>query len=206
MTHRGSATAGTGGLPTASITISIMGGRAMKRMMHLLLPLCVLAGAVLAQQQSQAPKPGPEHKRLGFFVGKWTFEGEAKASPLGPAGKITSTENGEWFPGNFFVVARSSGTSPEGHTQEMSIMGYSTAEKCYTYDGYSSMGYHSSSKGTVQGAVWTWLWEEKIEGKPMKGRVTVTEVSPASYMFKSEISTDGKTWSVGAEGKATKVK
>ena len=47
-----------------------------------------IAGAqVVAAQAAQAPKPGPEHARLGYFVGKWKTEGEAKPGPMGPGGK-----------------------------------------------------------------------------------------------------------------------
>jgi hypothetical protein len=97
-------------------------------------------------------------------------------------------------------------TSPEGPTQDIAIMGYKAEEKVYTYDDYDNRGYHSTSRGIVQGATWTWLWEDKVEGKPVKGRVTVTEVSPTSYTAKNEYSTDGKTWITLEEGKATKAK
>jgi hypothetical protein len=177
----------------------------MKRI-AVVLVFSVLLFAVAAQAQTPAPKPGAEHKRLGFYVGKWTSEGEAKASPFGPAGKTTSTENCEWFPGNFFVVTRSAGTSPSGPTHSIAIMGYNAVEKVYTYDSYSNRGDHSTSRGTVQGGIWTWPWEDKFEGKPVKGRVIVTEVSPTSYTYKAEYSMDGKAWNVLEEGKANKVK
>ncbi len=61
--------------------------------------------AVYAQPPSQPPKPGPEQKKLGYFIGKWTSEGEAKPSPFGPGGKFTFTENNSWFAGRVFVVS-----------------------------------------------------------------------------------------------------
>ena len=50
-------------------------------------------GSLAAQAPPQ--KPGPEHKKLEYFVGKWTSTGEMKASPFGPAGKITSSDTCE---------------------------------------------------------------------------------------------------------------
>ncbi len=36
----------------------------------------------------EAPKPGAEHERLGFWVGDWTTKGEVLENPMMPAGKI----------------------------------------------------------------------------------------------------------------------
>jgi hypothetical protein len=103
------------------------------------LAACVVisvAGAqVVAAQSPQAPKPGPEHARLGYFVGKWKTEGEMKPSPMGPGGKMTGTDTCNWFEGRFTVVCRSEGTGPWGPTKSIGILGYSTEEKVYTYYG-----------------------------------------------------------------------
>jgi len=48
------------------------------RFTSLLVGLCLVAGAVLAQQGP--PPPGPEVKRLAVFEGKWTGEAEMKPS------------------------------------------------------------------------------------------------------------------------------
>jgi hypothetical protein len=51
------------------------------------------AGAQLvAAQAPPAATPGPEQKRLGYFVGKWTGDGDVKPGPMGPGGKMTSTD------------------------------------------------------------------------------------------------------------------
>lgn len=41
---------------------------------------------------------------MDYFVGRWTGEGDVKASPFGPAGKFMFTEDKEWLPGGFFLV------------------------------------------------------------------------------------------------------
>ena len=76
----------------------------MKRALAVCVVLAVGGSQVLmAAKAQQAPTPGPEQKKLGYFVGKWTTEGEMKASPMGPGGKITSTDTCEWFDGGFAV-------------------------------------------------------------------------------------------------------
>jgi hypothetical protein len=164
----------------------------------------VLAGVGLAQQEVQMPKPGPEHTRLAYFAGHWTSEGEMKASPFAPAGKFTSTDENEMLPGGFFLVMRSSGTSPMGPIHSLAVMGYNSEEKVYAYDAFSNMGEHEVSKGAIEGATWTWNGESKYQGQVIKGRFVITEVSPTSYTFTYDFSTDGAHWTRVMEGKSTK--
>jgi hypothetical protein len=64
--------------------------------------LAVLLAAgpqVAAGQASQVPRPGLEHARLAYFIGKWRAEGDVKPGPMGPGGKMTSNDTCEWFEG-----------------------------------------------------------------------------------------------------------
>jgi uncharacterized protein DUF1579 len=167
--------------------------------------LFVWAGAALAQPGGM-PKPGPEVKKLGYFVGTWNTEGDMKASPFGPGGKITSTDHIEWLPGNFFIVAHSQGKGPVGPLQQLFVMGYNAEDKLYTYDGFDNMGMHDSSKGTLTGDTWVYGNESKVQGKTIKGRFTMKQVSASLYTFKFEMSGDGAKWDLIMEGKSTKTK
>ena len=117
----------------------------------------VVPAAAAAQASKQPPKPGPEHQRLSYFVGKWTSEGEMKASPMGPGGKMTGTDSCEWFEGHFAVICHSDGKTPMGPSKSIAIMSYSSEEKVYTYYGVdnSPMTMASVPHGTVQGNTWT---------------------------------------------------
>lgn len=168
--------------------------------------ICAFTSTLMAQDESKMPKPGPEHKKLAYFVGDWTSEGEMKPSPFAPGGKFTSTDHNEWFPGEFFVMFRGTMQSPMGSMTELAVMGYNAEDQVYTYDGFSSMGEHEVSKGTVQGDTWTWNSESKFQGKLIKARFIIKEISPSSYSFKYDYSTDGNTWVNAVEGKATKAK
>ena len=153
---------------------------------------------------AQPPSATPEHKKLHYFIGKWTSSGEMKASPMGPAGKATSTDTCEAL-GEFYVVCRSEMKGPQGEMKSIGILGYDASGKSYVYSGYDSMGSHDTGKGTLQNGNWAWEGESKVGGATMKTRYSMTEVSASSYTFKWEISPDGKSWTTVMEGKTTKV-
>jgi hypothetical protein len=170
---------------------------------------CLTTTTFLSARGAQTPPPrtpGAEEKRIEYFAGKWTFTGESKASPMGPAGKMTATENCSWATGGFFLVCNSEGTGPMGAMKGQSTMGYDAMEKTYTYYAFNSLGMAFFVRGQVAGKVWTWNFENRMEGKVMKGRVTITEETPTSYAFKMEASFDGGPMAVVEEGKSTKAK
>ena len=162
----------------------------------------------MAGQAPQAAKPGPEHQRLGYFVGKWTGEGEVKPSPMGPGGKFTSTETCEWFEGRFAVICHSTGKTPMGPSKGIGILGYSSEEKAYTYYGVdnSNMIMATVPHGTVQGDTWTYTDESTMGGNKVKSRVTIKELSPTSYTFTMELQGPDGKWAPMMETKNTKVK
>ena len=184
----------------------------MKRTLAVaLVAVWVLAQAMSAQAPPQMPKPGPEHKRIGYFVGNWEGEGDAKQGPLGPAGKYTFTEHNEWFPGGFFLLAHADGKGPMGgpmggEVKSLGVMGYNSEEKVHTYDAFNSIGMAMYAKGTVEGDTWTLTSESKMGGMPIKARFIIKELSPTSCSVKLESSMDGQTWSTIMEGKLTKAK
>jgi hypothetical protein len=168
--------------------------------------LAVLAlGAGLLAQAPAAPKPGPEHKPLQYFVGKWTSEGEIKPGPLGPGGKVTSSDSCEWFTGGFQVVCRGEGSGAMGKMSSLGVMAYSAADKAYTYYGIDNMGSSELAKGNKSGNNWTFTSTSSFAGQTFQSRFTIVEASPKEYTFRWESSQDGKKWAVLMEGKSTKV-
>jgi len=161
----------------------------------------------LAAWAQGAPKPGPEVKKLDYFVGTWTSDATIAQGPWGVGGKFSSTETSEWMDGNFFVVSHSDFKMPAelgGDGKEMSIMGYDTQQNVYIYEGFNSQGHHESSKGTVSGDTWTWTSEANYDGQDVKQRSTMKILSPTSFSMKFEVSMDGTTWNTFMEGRATK--
>jgi hypothetical protein len=166
-----------------------------------------LSGTALAADETAGSKPTPEHEKLGYFVGKWTMEGELKETPMGPGGKLTAKDNCEWFEGKFAVVCHTTGTSPMGSTKGIGILGYSPEEKAYSYYGLDNSGQVQMTvpRGSRDGEVWTFTDESKMGGKMIKSRYIIKEVSASEYTFKWEIQTDDGKWAEVLSGKETKV-
>ena len=131
----------------------------------------------------------------------------AKPGPMGPGGKITTTDDCQWFEGKFSVICRSEGTTPNGPTRSIGILGYSSEEKVYTYYGVDNSGMTMSSvpKGTIQGDTWTYTDESTMGGQKVKSRVTIKEVSPKSYTFRMEFQGPDGKWVPAMESTNTKV-
>ena len=176
----------------------------MKRVLAVVAMATFLFPLIVRAQAPQTPKPAPEVKKLDYFMGTWTMEGDIKPSPYGPGGKESETDHNEWMPGGFFLLTHSETTAPMGEAKGLSIMGYKADDKVYTYHEFDSMGETISATGTVEGDTWTWHSEDKMGGKVMKGRYTVKVLSPTSYTFKFEMASDAGDWNTVMEGKATK--
>ena len=166
---------------------------------------CMLFASV-AQAQMEAPKPGPAVKKLDAFAGSWTLDGDLKPGPMGPGGKMTETEKCEWMDGGFFLVCHTDFKSAMGDGTGVSVMGYSSDDKAYTYREFNSWGEFDDSRGSLDADTWTWTSDEKMGDTVMKGRFTMKFTSPASYSFAYEMSPDGAKWTTLVDGKATKGK
>jgi len=172
-----------------------------------LVALLTLGGAAIAQgPQAQAPKPTPEHQRLGYFVGTWTTEGEMKPGPMGPGGKMTSKDRCEWFEGRFAVVCHATGTTPMGPAKSIGILSYSSEEKVYTYYGIDNSGMvmTAAARGKVQDDTWTYTDEGMMGGQKYQSRVTIKPLSPTAYTFSMEMQGPDGKWAPFVEAKSTK--
>ena len=111
------------------------------RIIAVLMVMALVAGALaMAQAPGKAPTPGPEHKRLAMYAGKWSGSGEMKPGPMGPGGKMTWTETCEWFSGNFALVCHTDGSGAMGSAKGLIVLTYSMEEKHYVYFTINSMG------------------------------------------------------------------
>ena len=179
----------------------------MRRFAVVVVVMSMCSGFVIAQKQ-EIPKPGPEHQRLGAFVGNWTFEGEMKPGPMGPGGNVTGTDRIEWMPGNFFVQRSYQGKSPMGEMQGIEIFGYDAAKKVYTFNSFApELGMIGSGTMTVKGNTWTTVGTSTMGAATMRDRCTLEFGTDGSTLtIKCEMSTDGTAWTPTFEGKATKTK
>ena len=151
----------------------------MRRLAVVIATLSMQAGAVLAQKP-EVPQPGPEHQRLGAFVGNWTFE-------------------------NFFVQRLYQGKAPMGEVQGLEILGYDAVKKVYTSNSFDSIGMRGSGTMTVNGNTWSLSGTETIGTIVVHDRCTLDfGAGNTTLTVKCEGSVDGKSWVPTFEGKATK--
>jgi hypothetical protein len=162
--------------------------------------ICGFTSLLLAQAPPVPPKPGPEHKKLEYFLGKWTVEGEIKANEFVRAGKTVQTETNTLGPGGFYVESRSEGQLPT----RFGFIAYDSHAKVYTSYYANSGGLVGAGTGTVNGNTWTWMVEDKFAGNAIKGRTTVTVLSASQYTFKYEMADEKGGYTTILEGKATK--
>jgi hypothetical protein len=167
-----------------------------------LLLICGFAALSLAQAPPEPPKPGPEHKKLEYFLGTWKVESEIKANPYMPAGKSVMTGTYALGPGGFSVEYRGEG---ENYPTTHGIMAYDSHAKVYTQLYASSAGLVGGGTATVDGNTWTWMLEDKWLGKAAKGRTTVTLKSASLFTVKYEMLDANGSYVTLTEGTATKV-
>jgi len=165
------------------------------------LALIGCAALAVAQTPPAPPKPGPEVKKLGAFVGKWTSEGEMKPGPMGPGGKVTGTDSCEWISGGFGVMCRENGSMPGAAKMvAMGMMGYDSESKMYTYHEVDSMGEVVTSQGKVDGDTWTWESDSKVNGQTMHTKYTMKFTSKDAHDYKFEMGPNENSMSVIMEG------
>jgi hypothetical protein len=167
----------------------------------------LLVFAVVAWAQTPAPKPGPEQKKLEIWVGKWTYEGEAKATPLGPAGKFTGMATIRPVLGGFFVEWRAEEKGPSGTGQWFEIDGYDALNKKFMWHGFDSDGSFETAAYTIEGNTVNSSGNHFVGEKQYYFRgSTVFASDLMSCVEKQEVSVDGKTWMPWFENKWTKTK
>jgi hypothetical protein len=159
-----------------------------------------------AQEPAPAPKPGPEHQKLAYYVGKWSAEGDIKASTAGPAGKYTYTETCDWLPGKFAILCKQDGNMMGGELHGTSIMSYDAMQNSYLYYATNNWGENSYYHGTVDGDTWTWLNEGKVNGQAVSARFVLKQVSPDLATFTFALAFGGQPLNNIMEGKQTRQK
>ena len=164
----------------------------------------IIFAAISSYAQMPTPKPAPELSKLDYLAGDWISDGDMKPGPMGPGGKMSSTDEVHWMDGKFFLVMHSKFKGAMGDGMALAVMGYDPEKKVYTYNEFNSMGQVNHSEGTVDGDTWTWTSDEKMGDQTFKGRYTMKVASPTSYTFKFEMSKDGTEWATVMDGKSTK--
>jgi len=162
--------------------------------------------AVACGQHSEQPKPGPEAKKLAYFIGTWQGKAEVKPSMFGPGGQAVNSSRNEWIAGGFFYLTHHEEQNPSGTYHVVSVTGYDPGKKVYTTYSFYPGGGVERSEGTLAGDTWTWNASYDINGKTVKTRTIIKPTSATSYDFTWEIAANGDDWTTVQQGTAKKAK
>jgi len=161
----------------------------------------------LTNVTSPAQQSSPEFRELKYFLGHWAITGEAKASLLGPAGKLTGTQRNELGSDGLSLVSHWEEERSGSNDSGQGVYRYDAASGTYTYHSVDASGETEDSIGTLTGSVWTWRSSLTLsDGTAVKGRFTLQKESPSVYTLKFEIMPANGTWAEVMEGRAVKQK
>jgi hypothetical protein len=161
---------------------------------------CMLVSAIhlsVAQPQTAAPKPGPEHEQLAMLVGEWAFEGETKDSTLGP-GKFSGTSSARFVHNGFFVEVGWTAKGPFGVLEGSEMRAYDAASKTHKSHWFLNDG--SRIEGTETFAANGFssdmvLTDSKGQKVLLKARWDFA-LDRSAFTSRWDMSADGgKTWS-----------
>ncbi len=170
----------------------------------------VLVGSLLALGiptllAAQAPQPGPEAGKLAVWVGAWQYEGEAQATPMGPAAKVSGRQTGRLVMNGFALEWTGEEKGPFGGVQFGEMDVYDAAAKNYPFFGYQNDGTLWSGTAVMSGSAWKFGGTMTSKGTTYKYRLHGSfSADGKTWTWKSEISTDGKTWLPFTQGRMTK--
>ena len=170
------------------------------------LVIVALAAAAWTQAPASAPKPAPELKKLGVYVGQWIYEGEYKPGLLGPGGKATGDATCEMILRGFFLEWRwrEQGTTVE--TRGFEVLSYDPVNNTYPSSAFVDDGSSSLGAYVLDGNTSSYSGKLAVGGKQYRSKVTeVFAADSMSFTQKAEISADGNTWTPLFEAKYTKV-
>ena len=128
-----------------------------------LVALLVCLGTVWLSAQGAVSREAAEGQ-LSFYVGKWTEEGQSRATPNGAFGRITGQESCAWFSGGSSLVCRETTQDASGESDSIYILAYDAIRKLYTVYGTDNVGTIYSGTGTVDAGVWRWTAEARAKG------------------------------------------
>jgi Protein of unknown function (DUF1579) len=146
------------------------------------------------------PKPGDGHRKLEKLVGNWTGEEKLHPSPWDPRGGVAQARvNNRLSLSGFNVVQdyeqwRGEAVTFAGH----GVFSFNPKDNSYSMHWWDSMGMPPNVfTGKFDGDVLT-LTSPSAQGQ---SRAIFDLREPGSYVFKMDVSPDGKQWRTFMEGK-----
>jgi hypothetical protein len=143
-------------------------------------------------QGSQAT-PGPEHKKMGVFLGRWHTTGEVAATAETRAAKVDSIDTYEWYPGEFFLLHHADAKVGDAAIKSLEIIGYDADRRCYFAPFFDSTGGFGTEEIRLDGNTWTWRGSN-VMGVKEHRCIAVVSSDGKTVRARHEKSEDGKHW------------
>lgn len=161
----------------------------------------VVVTGVMAVQAQEMPKPAPEMSQMTFFEGNWTCDGKMHASPMSPAGAMTSTASVKSDLGGFFQSGSIKGSMGAGMPafEGMFHTTFDPASKQFVMFWFDNMGSwaRSTSKGWTGDAL-VFEGDAQMGAMKMKSRDTFTKTAGGmKHAWEAEMG--GKWMALGEE-------
>ncbi len=174
----------------------------MRRIHLLLFSFIVVFAGIL---QAQAPK-NPELKKLAMLPGRWEFQCDMQAGPLGPAGQASGEAVISPILGGFFYQVDLTLKAGGAVVHVREIEGYDPVAKKFTFANFADNGNLESGTFSFNGRVATVEGRLSAGGKQYLTRRTITWAPDwTRNTWKAEISTDGKSWMPWFEQRTAKL-
>jgi hypothetical protein len=158
---------------------------------------------VTSNTQSSQTRPGPEHRKLGVFLGKWHTTGEVAATESTAAAKVDSIDIYEWYPGEFFLVHDADSRVGDDAIKSMEIIGYDAERRCYVAPFFDSTGGFGTEEIRLDGNTWTWRGSN-VMGVKEHRCIAVVSDDGKTVTARHEKSDDGNNWTLWMDVTLTK--
>jgi hypothetical protein len=148
-------------------------------------------------RDSQTPQtmPGPEHKKLSIFLGKWHTTGDVAATASTPAARVDAIDTYEWYPGAFFLVHHADGRVGDDAIKSIEIIGYDAKRQSYFATFFDSTGGFGTEEIRRDGDTWIWRGSN-VMGVKEHRCIAVVSDDGKTVRARHEKSDDGKTWTL----------
>lgn len=148
--------------------------------------------------------PAEGIEKIAAYEGTWKIEIEHLNTRFSKAGKeTTNLRNVCWRSAGYYVCDQ----FVNGESKTLIVFTYNSKDDTYnSYPIPAGGGEPASGKLTIKGNVWTFPWEDKIDGKVMYFQVVNVFTAPGVIEYRQEFSEDKAHWTVTARGHEEKVK
>jgi hypothetical protein len=148
------------------------------------------------------PEPNQHHRRLQRLVGAWKGEETLQETPVTPGGKASGSFTFRSVLGDLFVVAEYEQIMHGKQLmQGMGVLGWDAKQNQYTLHWFDTFGSPPGSPGRGS-------WDGQVlrfeHGAPKPHGRTSFELEDGGFVFRIEMSFEGKPFQTVIEGRYTK--